>query len=66
MKAIVLQKFRDKNTKKIHKAGDIITINKERYEEILKVGKFVEEAPKETTKEATKDTPEDTSKDEAK
>ena len=47
MKAKVLKKFRDKNTGKIHKVGEIITVSKERFEEILKVGKLVEEAPKE-------------------
>ena len=34
MKAKVLRKFRDKYTKALHKAGDIIEISNERYEEI--------------------------------
>lgn len=54
MKAKVLKKFRDKNTGKIHKKNDVITISKERFEEILKAGKFVEEAPKEAPKEDAK------------
>ena len=43
MKAKVLTKFIDKHTGEIHKAGDEITISKERFEEILTVGAFVEE-----------------------
>ena len=62
MKVKVIERFRDKNTKKIHKVGDILTISKERCDEILTVGNFVEEikeepkeeAPKKSTKKATK------------
>lgn len=43
MKVKVIKAFRDKHTKKLHKVNDILTVNKERYEEILKTGKFVEE-----------------------
>ncbi len=50
MKAKVLEKFRDKYSGKYYKADDIITISKERYNEILKVGKLVEEV-KDTKKE---------------
>ena len=42
MKAKVLRQFKDKYSGKIHKANDVITISKERYEEILRVGKLVE------------------------
>lgn len=51
MKAVVLKKFRDKNTKKIYKVGDVITISKERFEEILTVGNLVEKV--EEKKKAT-------------
>ena len=43
MKVKVLEKFRDKYTGKVHEKGKTITISKERYDEILTVGKFVEE-----------------------
>ena len=43
MKVVCLQNFRDKHTKKIHKKGEVFTVNKERYAEILTAGKFVEE-----------------------
>ncbi len=43
MKAKVLKRFRDKHTGKIHKPGDIITISKKRYAEILEVDVLVEE-----------------------
>lgn len=42
MKVICLQSFRDKHTKEIHKKGDVFIVNKERFAEILTVGKFVE------------------------
>ena len=62
MKVKVIEKFRDKHTKKIHNVGDVLTISKERFDEILTVGKFVEEikeepkeaAPKKSTKKPTK------------
>lgn len=43
MKAKVLVKFKDKKTGKIRKVGEVFTLSKDRYEEILKVGKLVEE-----------------------
>lgn len=43
MKVKVLIKFKDKHTKEIYSPGEILTINKKRYEEILKKGKLVEE-----------------------
>ena len=62
MKVKVIDKFRDKHTKKIHNVGDVLTISQERCDEILTVGNFVEEikeepkeaTPKKTTKKATK------------
>ena len=42
MKAKVLKKFIDKHTGKVHNVGDTITISKERYAEILSVGKLVD------------------------
>jgi len=43
MKAKVLKRFKDKHTGKVYKPGDIITISKKRYAEILEVGVLVEE-----------------------
>ena len=43
MKAKVLRDFKDKHSGKIHKAGDIITVSKERFNEILTVAPLVEE-----------------------
>lgn len=53
MKVKVLQKFKDKHSGKIYKQGETLTISKERYAEIMTVGKLVEEIktvkkPKET------------------
>ena len=54
MRAKVLKDFKDKYSGKIHKRGDVITISKERFEEILTVGPLVEEAkePKKAKKSA--------------
>lgn len=46
MKAKVLRAFKDKHNGKIYKAGDVITVSKDRYEEILTVGNLVEEIKK--------------------
>lgn len=65
MKVKVLKKFIDKHNGEIHKEGDLLTVSKERFEEILQVGKLVEEiteepavepstAKKKTPKKATK------------
>lgn len=50
MKVICLENFKDKHTLKLHKKGEIFTVNKDRYNEILTVGKLVEEykEPKKT------------------
>lgn len=42
MKVKVISSFRDKNTKVIHQPGEELDISKERADEILKVGKFIE------------------------
>lgn len=43
MKVKVIEKFKDKHTGKIHEENKTMTISKKRYDEILQVGKFVEE-----------------------
>lgn len=43
MKAKVLKRFKDKHNGAIYESGDIITITKKRFAEILKVDKLVEE-----------------------
>lgn len=47
MKAKVLKKFKDKHTGKIYEPGDIITISKKRFNEILEVDVLVEEVKNE-------------------
>lgn len=42
MKVKVISSYRDKFTKKIHQPGEELNITKERADEILKVGKFIE------------------------
>lgn len=42
MKAKVLKRFKDKYSGKVYKVDEIITISKERYEEILSVDRLVE------------------------
>lgn len=42
MKVKVIEEFRDKHTKKIHIVNKVMEITKERYDEILTVGNFVE------------------------
>lgn len=46
MKAKVLKVFKDKHNGKIHKVGDVLTISKERFNEILSVAPLVEEVKK--------------------
>lgn len=48
MKVRVLDNFKDKHTRKLHKTGDVINVTKKRYAEILTVGKLVEEVVEET------------------
>lgn len=42
MKVKVIEKFRDKKTGDIRNVGEVFTASKERFAEILKVGRFVE------------------------
>jgi hypothetical protein len=69
MKVKVLKKFIDKHSGEIHKEGKILTVSKERFEEILSVDKLIEEiaendtvepstVKKKTTKKAAKKTAE--------
>jgi hypothetical protein len=51
MKAKVLKRFKDKHTSELHLKGTTITVSKERYEEILTVGPFVEAVKTRKTKE---------------
>lgn len=54
MKAIVKIRFIDKITGNMRKVGDVFTCNKERFEEILKAGPYVEEYKEEPKKQAEK------------
>ena len=47
MKVKVIYDFRDKHSGELHKKGETLTINKKRYEEILKVAPLVEEVKEE-------------------
>lgn len=50
MKARVLKRFKDKHSGRIYQEGETITISKERFNEILKVARLVEEVkPKKET-----------------
>lgn len=42
MKAKVLIPFKDKETKQIHKKGDVIDVNPARFNEITKKGGYIE------------------------
>ncbi len=53
MDARVLKKFRDKHTGTVYKAGEIISISEERFEEILTVGELVEAVAEEVDEEKT-------------
>lgn len=61
MKAKVIQKFKDKNTKEIYKVGQEIEVTKERFKEMNSTpnGQFVEEVkqPKEEPKKEPKKEP---------
>lgn len=39
--AKVIRIFRDKETQKIHRAGETLKITEERYQEIMKAGKYL-------------------------
>jgi hypothetical protein len=42
MKAKVIISFRDKETQKVHKAGDIIDVPPARFNEITRKGRYIE------------------------
>lgn len=42
MKAKVLMRFRDKETKKLHEAGEIIDVTTKRVNEIMRKGGYIE------------------------
>lgn len=50
MKVKVLESFRDKHTGKNYKVGEVINVTKKRFNEILTVGKLVEEVEPEEEK----------------
>lgn len=51
MKAKVLKPFRDKYSGKIYKVDEVITVSKERFEEILTVAPLVEKVEKKKAEE---------------
>lgn len=51
MKVKVLKKFKDKHNGKVYKAGDVITVSKERFAEILETALLVEEVSKDAADE---------------
>ena len=51
MKAKVLKRFKDKHNGKVYEPGDIITVSKKRFAEILEVDVLVEEVTEETAKD---------------
>lgn len=50
IKAKVLQNFRDKYTNEGYRAGDVIEVTGQRFQEILKKGAFVQGIEKEDNK----------------
>lgn len=53
MKVKVIKPFRDKHTKEIHRPGDVLNLKKDRVEEILSKGKYVEPESKNANKAAS-------------
>lgn len=47
MKVRVLRTFKDKHTGEYHKKGEVLTVTKKRFEEILKVAPLVEKLDEE-------------------
>lgn len=66
MKVKVISSYRDKFTKKIHQPGEELNISKERADEILNVGKFIEllEEPKQQGKSSDDEEPKKPADDE--
>lgn len=54
MRVITKVKFKDLKDKKLREIGEEFVVSKERYDEILKVGKFVEEVKEEVKEEEIK------------
>ena len=54
MRVITKVKFKDLKDKTIREIGEEFVVSKERYDEILKVGKFVEEVKEEEIKKPNK------------
>ena len=54
MRVITKVKFKDLKDKKTREIGEEFVVSKERYDEILKVGKFVEEVKEEVKEEEIK------------
>ena len=67
MNARVIKEFRDKHTGERYPIGHVIkNISKERFEEILKKGKLVEELPEGTEEPTNEEVPEGTAKKQGK
>lgn len=47
MKVKVLKQFKDKHNGKVYKAGEVITVSKKRFAEILETAPLVEELKEE-------------------
>lgn len=54
MRARVLEKFMDLKNNRIRTEDEVFVLTKERFDEILKVGKFIEEVKEDTQKTTTK------------
>ncbi len=55
MKVKVLQTFRDRHTLELHRKGEVFECTKARFDEILGVGKFVEEVKEKKTKKKSEE-----------
>lgn len=53
MRARVLEKFMDLKNNRIRTEDEVFVLTKERFDEILKVGKFIEEVKEDTQKTTT-------------
>lgn len=65
MKAKVVKKFRDKNTKEIYEVGQEIKVTKKRFEEMnsTSFGVLVEEIKEDTERDTKEETEQDTKKE---
>lgn len=62
MRARVLEKFMDLKNNRIRTEDEVFVLTKERFDEILKVGKFIEEVKEDTQKTTTTTTKKQTTK----